>query len=173
MPVVPNTSKKVRLQQEVQGRREDAIQAEQRLRNLSQEATDLPGKLRDAIGEAAKQRAEKARQGESAAHVTADLDIEGLRQRQDQVKLELWAQRIAVEEARIGLYGAEEAQAVEEHKEARARFESIKPRYDEIRQEYEAAQRAASRDPYDSHRTDLVKEARAKLAELEGSYPGA
>lgn len=63
MTVMPNTAKKTQLRQEAQARRESAVQAEQRLQALSQEATDLPGKLREAVQQAAKQRAEAARNG--------------------------------------------------------------------------------------------------------------
>lgn len=105
--------------------------------------------------------------------MAADLDLTDLRQRQDQVELELWAQRIAVEEGRLAMYEAEDALAVEEHREAQARFERIKPKFEEMRREYETARSAALRDGISTHRMNLKKESRAKLAELEVNYPGA
>lgn len=159
--------------EEVEVARQDLAGAEQRLRDLSQEASALPDQLRDALGQAAKERAEAARRGESAAYAPSDLTVEELRQRQGQIRLELWASRIAVEEARLALYAAEEELEKAKQADAQQALDEIAPAYEKLRQRYEAARGAASLDYFNLHRSDLKQESRDRLAELQASYPGA
>lgn len=117
--------------------------------------------------------AEKARAGESAAYAAADLTVEELRQRQEQIKLQLWASRVAVEEARLALYDAQDTLSRHDHAEAERHLEEIRPAFEKLKARFEEAQRLANRDPVPYHQTTLKKTAKDRLKELESSYPGA
>ena len=85
----------------------------------------------------------------------------------------MWSARVASTEAEIAQYAAEDELAKIEMNEARSHFDKVKVEHEEKRAEYEKARGAAMANRIPYHRTTLKKEARAKLQQLEASYPGA
>ena len=147
--------------------------AQQRVRELAQEEQQVAQDLRDAVDLAAAQRAEAARAGESTFAVAADLDTDALRQRKEQLPLQLWAARVAEVEAELAKYEAEDELALAEGKEAKARWQAKKAEHERVTKELRAVEGDAFRDrvPYI---TMLRRgEAQDRLKQLQGNYPGA
>lgn len=147
--------------------------AQQRHQSLAREESQVAQDLTAASREAARQRAEAARRGESAATVSADMDLEAYRERQRQLPLERWAAELAVEESKLALYDAEDRLSVARVEEANDRFRRLQPRFEDLKARYEKARAESSRDPVPYHRTILRKDAKSRLQHLEEHYPGS
>lgn len=167
------TATQTNLQDAVAEAKQALQDAQQRQQALAKEQTAVDQAMTTASRQAARERAESARRGESTASVSADLDLESYRERQREIPLEKWAAELAVEEAKLALYDAEDRLAVARHQEATARLQALRPEFDDLKQRFDQARAEASRDPVPYHRTNLRKDARAKLQSLETSYPGA
>jgi predicted nucleic acid-binding Zn-ribbon protein len=150
----------------------DVIAAKNRLADLRKEYKRVVLDLREANKAAARQRAEAARGGESAAGVAADLDVQGLRSRKDELPFEIWAAELAVEELKIEQYNAESHEAIARHEEARRVLEEIEPEFLEMKAKYERAVADVHNGPHDLHRSNLLRVAKQRIADLEENYPG-
>ena len=97
--------------------------AEARQRALVEESRTIEADTREAAKTAARERAQAARNGESVAHIAADLDIEHLRSRRDELPWELWSARITTAQLARDLHQAELEEAEAESRQASIEFE--------------------------------------------------
>lgn len=97
--------------------------AEARQRELALEHANIEADIREASKLAARQRADAARHGESVSAAAADMDVEHLRRRRDELPWELWAARITTAQLSRDLHQVELEEAEAESRQASIEFE--------------------------------------------------
>ncbi len=95
--------------------------AQQRQRDLIQEHASIDQEIQEAARTAAKEKAAAARAGESMA-VAADLDVEHLRRRLDELPWEIYGARITSAQLARDLHQAELEEATAESRKASEAF---------------------------------------------------
>lgn len=157
--------------------RDSLAAAQHRQRTLIAESQGLPGELRRASRQAARQKAQAARSGdagEALATTAADLDIEAMRRRESELPFKLWASRLTVLEIARDLLQAE-------LEEARCEQARTGPIFDRARRDLALAEKAHG-DAYAAHSAAAacvqglqvkVRDAKREAADLVESYPGA
>lgn len=152
----------------------DLRAAEQRQRDLAQEAIDLPEKIREASRRAVRERADSARAGGAVLAVASESEISELQDRQEQLPFEIWAQRIVVAELHRDLHEAELQDAEAESHWASTAFADAQREAEEAeKRRGEAYARSSSAGARVDRLRRQIKESRKIVAEIENNYPGA
>lgn len=103
----------------------DQLQAAQhRQKDLAAEHAGIDQQIQEAARQAARQKAEAARNNETLGAVAADMDIEELRRRREALPFELWAARITMAQLARDLHRAELEEAEAESEKASSNFAS-------------------------------------------------
>ncbi len=146
--------------------------ATQRQQDLATEHANLEADIREASTQAARQRAEAARHGESVSTAAADMDVEHLRRRREELPFELWAARITTAQLSRDLHQAELLELQGEDRESAAALEAAQRA---LKEAEEAQQQAYSRRMSVAFRLDRLraqlKEDTRTLQQLEEAPP--
>lgn len=145
--------------------------AEQRQRQLEYEHKNIDAEITEAARTAAREKAQAARNGEGFA-VPADLDVEHLRRRREELPFEVWSARITTTQL---TRDARRAELEEASAESRKAAEDFAQAQDAARKAEEVRDRAYARHSGSGARLQRlnreIKDATRTLQSLEESPP--